>query len=170
MGPMGPIGPMDWAEYTMTRVFVLAMLLIGIGGSALGPQFVSDALASPPDRMKMHFLDNTDPDGMDKVFAELGAELSQTLALVISKSGSTKETRNGMLEAKLAYKKAGLKFSQHAVAVTGVDSELDRLAQAELWLERFPMWDWVGGRTSVTSAVGLLPAALQGIDIELGIT
>ncbi len=142
------------------------VLVIGIGGSALGPQFVSDALASPPDRMKMHFLDNTDPDGMDKVFAELGAELSQTLALVISKSGSTKETRNGMLEAKLAYKKAGLKFSQHAVAVTGVDSELDRLAQAELWLERFPMWDWVGGRTSVTSAVGLLPAALQGIDIE----
>jgi glucose-6-phosphate isomerase len=141
------------------------VLIIGIGGSALGPQFVADALASPTDRMKTYFLDNTDPDGIDKVFAELGSGVSQTLTVVISKSGSTKETRNGMLEAKVAYQKAGLDFSQHAVAVTGAGSELERLARAEGWLERFPMWDWVGGRTSVTSAVGLLPAALQGIDI-----
>ncbi len=142
------------------------VLIIGIGGSALGPQFVADALASPSDRMRAYFLDNTDPDGFDKVFAELGASVSQTVTVVISKSGSTKETRNGMLEAKRAYQRAGLDFSQHAVAVTGAGSELDRLARAEGWLERFPMWDWVGGRTSVTSAVGLLPAALQGIDIK----
>ena len=141
------------------------ILVIGIGGSALGPQFVADALASSADRMKAYFLDNTDPDGIDKVFGELGNAVSQTLTLVISKSGSTKETRNGMLEARTVYQRAGLDFSQHAVAVTGAGSELDRLARAEGWLERFPMWDWVGGRTSVTSAVGLLPAALQGIDI-----
>jgi glucose-6-phosphate isomerase len=141
------------------------VLIIGIGGSALGPQFVADALASPLDRIKAYFLDNTDPDGIDKVFAELGATVAQTLAVVISKSGSTKETRNGMLEAKTAYQRAGLDFSRHAVAVTGEGSELDRLAHAEKWLECFPMWDWVGGRTSVTSAVGLLPAALQGINI-----
>ena len=141
------------------------ILVIGIGGSALGPQFVADALASPPDRMKAYFLDNTDPDGFDKIFSELGTTVAQTLAIVISKSGSTKETRNGMLEAKTAYQRAGLDFSQHAVAVTGEGSELDRLARAEGWLEHFPMWDWVGGRTSVTSAVGLLPAALQGINI-----
>lgn len=141
------------------------ILIIGIGGSALGPQFVADALASPSDRMKAYFLDNTDPDGIDKVFGELGSAITRTLAIVISKSGSTKETRNGMLEAKTAYQRAGLDFSKHAVAVTGKGSELDRLAEAEGWLERFPMWDWVGGRTSVTSAVGLLPAALQGINI-----
>ncbi len=141
------------------------ILIIGIGGSALGPQFVADALTSHSDRMKAYFLDNTDPDGIDKVFAELGATVAQTLAIVISKSGSTKETRNGMLEAKTAYQRAGLDFSRHAVAVTGYESELDRLARAEGWLERFPMWDWVGGRTSVSSAVGLLPAALQGINI-----
>ncbi len=140
------------------------VLVIGIGGSALGPQFVADALSSHTDRMKVYFLDNTDPDGIDKVFAELGEVVSQTLTIVISKSGSTKETRNGMLEAKAAYQRAGLDFSQHAVAVTGAGSELEKLARAEGWLERFPMWDWVGGRTSVTSAVGLLPAALQGID------
>lgn len=141
------------------------VLVIGIGGSALGPQFVADALASPTDRMSVCFLDNTDPDGFDKVIAGLGAAVSQTLTLVISKSGATKETRNGMLEARDAYLRAGLDFSQHAVAVTGTGSELERLARGEGWLARFPMWDWVGGRTSVTSAVGLLAAALQGIDI-----
>ena len=142
------------------------LLVIGIGGSALGPQFVSDALFSTNDRMKPFFLDNTDPDGMDRVLNKLGRKLNRTLIIVISKSGSTKETRNGMLEVKAAYGRAGLDFARHAVAVTGDGSELDRLARAEGWLERFPMWDWVGGRTSVTSAVGLLPAALQGIDIS----
>jgi glucose-6-phosphate isomerase len=142
------------------------LLVIGIGGSALGPQFVADALSSSGDRMKPRFLDNTDPDGMDRVFGELGDDLARTLTIVISKSGATKETRNGMLEARAAYRRAGLEFSRHAVAVTGEGSELDRLAMNEGWLERFPMWDWVGGRTSVTSAVGLLPAALQGIDVR----
>ncbi|KAA0895272.1 glucose-6-phosphate isomerase [Oryzomonas rubra] len=141
------------------------ILIIGIGGSALGPQFVAEALGMAGDRMKPSFLDNTDPDGMDRVFAELGDDLGRTLAVVISKSGSTKETRNGMLEAQAAYRRAGLEFALHAVAVTGAGSELDRLAAAEGWIARFPMWDWVGGRTSVTSAVGLLPAALQGLDI-----
>ena len=141
------------------------LLVIGIGGSALGPQFIADALSSPLDRMKPHFLDNTDPDGMDRVFADLGADLARTLTIVISKSGSTKETRNGMLEAQAAYRRAGLDFARHSVAITGDNSELDKLARTEEWLQRFPMWDWVGGRTSVTSAVGLLPAALQGIDV-----
>ena len=141
------------------------LLVIGIGGSALGPQFVADALSSPNERIKAYFLDNTDPDGMDRIFAELGTDLSRTLTIVISKSGSTKETRNGMLEAQAAYRHAGLDFARHSAAVTGDGSELDKLALAEGWLQRFPMWDWVGGRTSVTSAVGLLPAALQGIDI-----
>jgi glucose-6-phosphate isomerase len=140
-------------------------LVIGIGGSALGPQFVAEALSSAANPMKAYFLDNTDPDGMDRVFAELGSDLARTLTVVISKSGSTKETRNGMLEARAAYTAAGLEFARYAVAVTGVNSELDKVALSEGWIERFPMWDWVGGRTSVTSAVGLLPAALQGIDI-----
>jgi glucose-6-phosphate isomerase len=142
------------------------LLLIGIGGSALGPQFLADALGSPNDRLKPYFFDNTDPDGMDRVLAELGDGLRETLTLVISKSGGTKETRNGMLEAMAAFERAGLSFPQHAAAVTGKESELDRLALEQGWLARFPMWDWIGGRTSVTSAVGLLPAALQGVDID----
>ena len=142
------------------------LLIIGIGGSALGPQFVADSLGGVRDRMRPHFFDNTDPDGMDRVIAEIGSALPQTLVIVISKSGGTKETRNGMLEARKAFAKADLNFAAHAVAVTGTDSELDRTASQQRWLARFPMWDWVGGRSSVTSAVGLLPAALQGIDID----
>ena len=141
------------------------VLVVGIGGSALGPQLVSHAIAPTPAAMSISFFDNTDPDGMDKVIAEIGSELATTITLVISKSGGTKETRNGMLEASLAYSKAGLDFAKHAVAVTGVGSELDKHAIAQGWLARFPMWDWVGGRTSVMSAVGTLAAALQGVDV-----
>lgn len=143
------------------------LLVIGIGGSALGPQFVASALGHPQtDKLSVHFFDNTDPDGMDKVLATLGDSLGETLAVVISKSGGTKETRNGMLEAKAAYQAADLDFAAHAVAITGEGSALDQVAVSEKWLRRFPMWDWVGGRTSELSAVGLLPAALQGIDID----
>jgi len=142
------------------------VLVVGIGGSALGPEFVASALATPRDRLRPHFFDNTDPDGMDLVLAELDGHLDETLTVVISKSGGTKETRNGMVEAAAAYQKAGLDFGAHAVAVTGEGSELDRVAEKGNWCARFPMWDWVGGRTSELSAVGLLPAALQGIDVR----
>jgi glucose-6-phosphate isomerase len=141
------------------------LLVIGIGGSALGPQFVSAALGQPAlDKMQVSFLDNTDPDGMDKVLAQIGNDLAQTLVVVISKSGGTKETRNGMLEARAAFESVGLDFEKHAVAVTGSGSELDKVASN--WIFRFPMWDWIGGRTSETSAVGLLPAVLQGLNID----
>ena len=144
------------------------LLVIGIGGSALGPQLVADALASEGDRMRPFFFDNTDPDGMARELGRIGGpgNLDRTLTIVVSKSGGTKETRNGMLEAAAAYRQGGHSFSAHAVAITQDGSELDLLARRDGWIERFPMWDWVGGRTSVLSAVGLLPAALQGIDVD----
>jgi glucose-6-phosphate isomerase len=143
------------------------LLVIGIGGSALGPQLVSHALGRPrKDKLTVTFFDNTDPDGMDYVLATLHQQLPKTLVVVISKSGGTAETRNGMLEAIAAFRAAGLDHAQHFVAVTGAGSKLDQTAQQEGWRARFAMWDWVGGRTSELSAVGLLPAALQGIDIQ----
>ena len=150
----------------------LNILLIGIGGSALGPQLVSRALGHPKtDRMKLFVMDNTDPDGMDQVLANLDGQLGRTLCIVISKAGATAETRNGMKEVQAAYKRAGLAFEKHAVAVTVSGSALDLLARGRApkgprWLGVFPTWNWVGGRTSETSAVGLLPAALQGIDTQ----
>lgn len=142
------------------------VLLIGIGGSALGPQLVSEAIGQNA-RLPLYFFDNTDPAGMDTVIAKLAKTgLDKTLVLVISKSGGTAETRNGMLEAKAAWEAAGLDFGRHAAAVTGVGSKLDQYAVAHHFVARFPMEDWIGGRTSVLSTVGLVPAALQGLDID----
>jgi len=146
-------------------------LLIGIGGSALGPQLICDALqvkakeTSKGAGLRAYFLDNTDPDGMDRVLDQLDDYLEQTLVIVISKSGGTIETRNGMLEVQNCFLAKGLDFAGQTVAITIPGSKLDKLAEHEKWLDCFYIWDWVGGRTSVTSAVGLLPAILQGIDI-----
>lgn len=142
------------------------LVVIGIGGSALGPQFIARALGATGDRLRPLFFDNTDPDGIERTIAEIGASLSKTLFVVISKSGGTPETRNGMLEASAACASAGLAFGSQAVAITQEGSVLDKLAVSEKWLARFPMWDWVGGRTSVMSAVGLVPMALQGLDVD----
>jgi glucose-6-phosphate isomerase len=146
------------AENKFTHV-----LVVGIGGSALGPQLIADALGNASDAMQIAFLDNTDPDGFARVLGIL--PLATTMTVVISKSGGTKETANGMAATRAAYEAAGLNFNAHAVAVTGVGSKLDEVAKKDGWRKRFEMTDWVGGRTSVTSVVGLVPMALQGLDI-----
>jgi glucose-6-phosphate isomerase len=154
----GAIAPKSGSKFTH-------VLLIGIGGSALGPQFANQALSTPKDPLTISFFDNTDPDGMAKAAFSI-RKLDETLVVVISKSGGTKETRNGQLIAKAAFEAAGLEYRKHFVAVTGEGSELDKTAEQEGWLERFPMWDWVGGRTSEFSAVGLVALALQGVNIQ----
>ncbi len=138
------------------------VLLLGIGGSALGPQLVADALAEPNDPLRVLCIDNTDPDGIARVVGPL--DLEETLVLCISKSGGTAETRNALLEVQAAYARAEVPFGPSAIAVSGEGSKLWQAAAS--WRARVPMWDWVGGRTSLFSAVGLLPAALQGIDID----
>ncbi|OAY85310.1 Glucose-6-phosphate isomerase 1, chloroplastic, partial [Ananas comosus] len=124
------------------------ILCIGIGGSALGPQFVAEALAPETPSLKIRFIDSTDPAGIDHQIAQIGGELASTLVIAISKTGAYPETRKGLLEVQGAFQKAGLHFPKQG------------------WLKRFPMFDWVGGRHSVMSAAGLLPAALQGIKID----
>ncbi|MCY1006914.1 hypothetical protein OV079_15390 [Nannocystis pusilla] len=140
-------------------------ILVGIGGSALGPQLLEAALTARDSGpgFSLRVLDNTDPAGIADLLAETGT-LAQTLILVVSKSGSTVETRNGMLELRAACARQAIEFPRRAIAITLAGSALDELAQREGWLARFPMWDWVGGRTSVLSPVGLLPAALLGHD------
>lgn len=139
-------------------------LIIGIGGSALGPQLLAGVFGNK-NGLPLSFLDNTDPFGIESTLQEIGY-LDSTLVVVTSKSGSTPETRNGMMMVREAFSKAGLNFADHAVAITGVGSELDKVATREKWLKRFSMWDWVGGRTSIFSAVGLLPGSLLNIDIS----
>ncbi|GJU57871.1 glucose-6-phosphate isomerase 1, chloroplastic [Tanacetum coccineum] len=157
----GKIKPPSSPEGRFTQI-----LSVGIGGSALGPQFVAEALAPDNPPLKIRFIDNTDPAGIDHQIAQLGSELASTLVIVVSKSGGTPETRNGLLEVQKAFREAGLNFSKQGVAITQENSLLDNTARIEGWLARFPMFDWVGGRTSEMSAVGLLAAALQGIDIK----
>ena len=142
------------------------ILWIGIGGSGLGPQLMYDALRIPGETPKMFFFDNTDPFGFQRTLsdiAEVGG-LASTLTVVVSKSGGTKETANGMKVARMQYEAAGLSFEDHAAAVTQPGSALDQLAES--WLGRFAIWDWVGGRTSLFSAVGLLPARLLNFDAD----
>src|SRR5436853_5751071 len=98
------------------------LLSIGIGGSALGPQFIAEALGTAKDPLDVYFFDNTDPEGFDRVHDKIDNEHARTIVVVISKSGGTKETRNGMLEAEARFKAADLDFSKHAVAITGVGS------------------------------------------------
>ncbi|BAZ29003.1 glucose-6-phosphate isomerase [Cylindrospermum sp. NIES-4074] len=142
------------------------VISIGIGGSALGPQFVAEALSPDFPPLKIHFIDNTDPAGIDRTLTHLRNNLSSTLVLVTSKSGGTPEPRNGMIEVKKAYAGQNLDFAKYAIAITSLNSNLDKVAKSEGWLATFPMYDWVGGRTSEMSSVGLVPAALQGIDVR----
>ena len=143
------------------------VLHLGIGGSALGPELLAEALAplqgaGGVDLRDYHVLDNTDPAGLE---AHLRAvEPARTVVLVVSKSGGTVETRNAMLRVRQAFADAGVPFAPRAVAITGRGSRLARLAADEGWAGTLPLWDWVGGRTSVTGPVGLLPAFLLGID------
>jgi glucose-6-phosphate isomerase len=152
------------------------ILWIGIGGSGLGPQLLHDSLRVPGVTPNMFFFDNTDPFGFQRTLGDIeqAGGLKSTLTVIVSKSGGTKETANGMQFARAAYERVGLSFEAHAAAVTQPGSVLDRMAGPELaddpksvgpeWLESFAIWDWVGGRTSLFSAVGLLPAKLLGFD------
>ncbi len=147
-------------------------IINGIGGSALGPQLIQMAINGPywnelsdakrNGNMKIYFLDNTDTAGAVDAFQVCDPET--TLVVNISKSGGTQETKNNMIFCMEVYKKAGIDFAKHACAITMAGSELDNLARSSNWLRVFEMADSIGGRTSETSIVGHLPAALAGID------
>ena len=146
----------------------------GIGGSALGPQLLQMALKGPywnefsdekrQHSLKIYFLDNTDTAGVADMLSV--CDLETTLIVNISKSGGTQETKNNMIACMDAYIGAGLDFAKHACAITMKESELDQFSRAGNWLRVFEMADSIGGRTSVTSIVGHLPAALAGIDFK----
>ena len=146
----------------------------GIGGSALGPQLMQFAIRGPywneqseqkrQGSLKIYFLDNTDTAGFADVMEVI--DLEAALVVNISKSGGTQETKNNMIAFEAAYKKAGIDFSKHSCAITMKGSSLDNHAAKNNWLKVFEMAESIGGRTSETSIVGHLPAALAGIDFR----
>ena len=142
------------------------VLWIGIGGSGLGPLLMVRALQQQGRGLPIHFIDNVDPQGIGHCLDGLGSRLATTLVVVVSKSGGTPEPRIGMHQVRARLEAMGGHWPRQAVAITMRQSQLDQLAEREQWLARFDMLDWVGGRTSITSAVGLLPGALIGADIR----
>lgn len=142
------------------------VLWIGIGGSGLGPLLMVRALQNSGKGLPFHFFDNVDPNGMSRVLGDLGEALRTTLVVTVSKSGGTPEPHLGMEQARHRVESLGGNWAGQAVAITMAKSLLDQQATQEKWLKRFDMFDWVGGRTSITSAVGLLPGSLIGSDIR----
>jgi glucose-6-phosphate isomerase len=152
------------------------VLLLGIGGSALGPLALRTALRplawntlSATDRNgfpRLHVLDNVDPRTITTMLARL--DLARTLVLVVSKSGGTVETMAQYLIVRDALARAVGETAarEHLVFVTDpVVGALRRIANAE-GITTLDVPPNVGGRFSVLSPVGLLPAALIGIDIR----
>lgn len=143
------------------------VLVLGIGGSSLGARALQHALCGPPglerSARRLHLPDNSDPWLLEAVFARLDPH--ETLVLVISKSGGTLETAAQMQIARAWLERAlGSEAAEHIVAVTDpAEGSLRALATREGWTT-FAIPSNVGGRFSVLSSVGLLPAQLLGID------
>lgn len=151
------------------------VLVLGIGGSALGGIAVCEALLKPywnilsneqrSNLPRIFFLDNIDPDQINGLLEVL--DLKKTLVNVITKSGSTAETMSQfmILKNKLE-QELGDNYRKHIVATTDQNAGILRQISNEEGYKTFVVPDDVGGRFSVFSAVGLLPFALVGIDIE----
>jgi glucose-6-phosphate isomerase len=126
------------------------LIQIGIGGSDLGPRALYLALVPfCKKHRRVHFISNVDPDDANAVLDSV--DLTKTLIVVVSKSGSTLETLTNEEFARQRLIKKGLDPKQHMIAVTGQKSPLD---DPSLYLASFYMWDFVGGRYSATSMVG----------------
>jgi glucose-6-phosphate isomerase len=123
---------------------------VGIGGSQLGPQAVYLALqAYQKSGRRAHFLSNVDPDNGAHVLRSL--DPSKTLVVIVSKSGGTLETLTNQEYIREHFRRLGLDPKNHMIAVTGKGSPMD---DPNHYLASFYMWDYIGGRYSVTSMVG----------------
>ncbi len=126
---------------------------IGIGGSDLGPVMVTEALKFYKNHLRTHFVSNVDGDHVHEVLKELNPET--TLFIIVSKSFTTQETLTNALTIKdwFLQKASEKDIPNHFVAVSTNSEKIDEFGIAEENV--FPMWDWVGGRFSLWSAVGL---------------
>lgn len=151
------------------------ILVLGIGGSALGGLAVTEALLKPfwnllsPEQReglpRIFFLDNIDPDYIVGLLNIL--DLKKTLVNVITKSGSTAETMSQFMIVKnILEQELGDNYRYNIVATTDKKTGILRQIAEQEGYKTFVVPDDVGGRFSVFSAVGLLPFALVGIDID----
>ncbi|MDO6515892.1 glucose-6-phosphate isomerase [Zobellia uliginosa] len=135
---------------------------IGIGGSDLGPAMVVEALKFYKNHLKLHFVSNVDGDHVNEVLKELDPET--TLFVVVSKTFTTQETLSNATTIKKWFLKHGTQedIAKHFAAVS---TNTEAIAEFGIAADNvFPMWDWVGGRFSLWSAVGLSIALAVGFD------
>ncbi|MGI8903209.1 MAG: bifunctional transaldolase/phosoglucose isomerase [Solirubrobacteraceae bacterium] len=135
-------------------------VLLGMGGSSLGPEVIRQSFGERPGGLRLQVLDSTHPDVVLRVRESLGANLERTIFVVSSKSGATIETLS-----HYRYFKA-LAAAEQFVVVTDPGSPLAELAHEDKLRHCFLNTPDIGGRYSVLSLFGLVPAALMGVDIE----
>lgn len=135
---------------------------IGIGGSDLGPAMVTEALKFYANHLKMHFVSNVDGDHVQEVIKGLNPET--TLFVVVSKTFTTQETLSNATTLKNWFLQYGRQedIALHFAAVSTNTGKIAEFGIDEAHV--FPMWDWVGGRFSLWSAVGLSIALAVGFD------
>jgi glucose-6-phosphate isomerase len=133
------------------------IVVVGIGGSYLGTEFVSTALAAQADKgIQLHYLANVDIHNFGAVVKAIDAPT--TLWIIISKSYTTAETMANAHQVEQYMRAQGLDPARHTVTVTAKGSPGDDPARPVL--KSFHMFDFIGGRYSVTSAVGGVPLSL----------
>ncbi|MFK5972795.1 MAG: glucose-6-phosphate isomerase [Flavobacteriaceae bacterium] len=135
---------------------------IGIGGSDLGPAMVTDALKYYKNHLKIHFVSNVDGDHVYEILKELKPET--TLFVIVSKTFTTQETLSNATTIKKWFLEHATQndVSKHFAAVS---TNVERISEFGIVDENvFPMWDWVGGRFSLWSAVGLSVALSVGFE------
>jgi glucose-6-phosphate isomerase len=135
---------------------------IGIGGSDLGPAMLADALAYYQNHLNVHFVSNVDGDHVQEVLKKVNPET--TLFVIVSKTFTTQETLSNAQTIREWFLTAGSEadIAAHFVAVS---TNLQRVQAFGIAPENiFPMWDWVGGRFSLWSAVGLSIALVIGYE------
>ncbi len=147
----------DWRGYTGKSI--ATVINIGIGGSDLGPAMVTEALRHcHVPQLQTMFVSNVDPDHMRTALA--GADPQSTLFIVASKTFSTLETRQNAALARRWYLENGGEEKQIARHFVAVSANVPKAQAFGIDPENiFPLWDWVGGRYSLWSAIGL-PIAL----------
>ena len=135
---------------------------IGIGGSDLGPAMVVEALQFYKNHLNTHFISNVDGDHVQEILKKLNPET--TLFVIVSKTFTTQETLTNAETARSWFLKSATQFdvSKHFVAVS---TNIEKVSNFGIDPNNvFPMWDWVGGRFSLWSAVGLSISLSVGFD------
>jgi transaldolase/glucose-6-phosphate isomerase len=155
----------DFAQRVKGQKFTDAVVL-GMGGSSLGPEVLAETFARKPGFPKLHVLDSTDPAQVRAM--EKAVDIARTLFIVSSKSGGTTEP-NVMKDyffARVAKAIGADKAGHRFIAVTDPGSSLEKVATKQGFARVFHGDPSIGGRYSVLSPFGLVPAAAAGIDLR----